>query len=61
MFEQMEISESIHEVVVQPSYKTLPGKTPTVLVTADKIEEKPPCRRLSPRWMIDLASSENNV
>ena len=37
MFERMEISESINEGVVEPSYKNLPGKTPTILFTAEKI------------------------
>ena len=37
MFERMEISESINEGVVEPSYKNLPGKSPTILFTAGKI------------------------
>ena len=42
MFDRMEIDESIYKVVVEPSYKNLHGHTPTVLITAVKIEEKPP-------------------
>ena len=33
IFERMEISESIYEGVVEPSYKIIPGQTITVLVT----------------------------
>ena len=36
MFESMEISESIYQGVVEPSYKNLLGYMPTVLVTARK-------------------------
>ena len=42
MFECMEISESIYEGVIEPSYKKLSGQTQTVLVMAGKIEDKPP-------------------
>ena len=34
MFECMDIYESIHEVVEEPSYKKLLGQVPTVMVTA---------------------------
>ena len=45
----MDIDESIYEGVVEPSYKNLPGKTPTVLATAGKREEKLPRHRLTVR------------
>ena len=38
MFERMEIAESIYEGVVEPSFKNLPGQTPTLLITSSKIE-----------------------
>ena len=38
----MEIVESIYEGVVEHSYKNIIGKIPTVLATAEKLEEKPP-------------------
>ena len=44
----MEISESIYECIVEYSYKNLLGQTPTVPVTAGKIEGKIPHRRLTP-------------
>ena len=47
MFEPLEIAESIYEGVVEHSYKELPGHTPTVLVTALKSEENPPCKILT--------------
>ena len=37
MFEQMEISEYIYECLVEPSYKNLQRKTPTVMATEIKI------------------------
>ena len=57
----MEISESIHEGLLEPSYKKLLGQTPTVLVTAVKIEDKPPCYRLTLRWAREMASTENDM
>ena len=36
MFERMETAEYIYEGVVEPSYKNLLGKMPTVLSTAVK-------------------------
>ena len=36
IFECMKIAESIYESVVETSYKNLPGKIPTVLVTSEK-------------------------
>ena len=61
MFERIEIDESIYEVVVEPSYKKLPGETPTVLVTARIREENPPCRGLALRRVRALASAENDM
>ena len=46
MFELTEIAEYIYEGVVEPSYKNLLGKMPTVIVTAVKIEEKLPHQNL---------------
>ena len=54
----MEIAESIYEVVVQPSYKNLPGNMPTVLVTSGVRDENLPCLRLTPKQVRDLASAE---
>ena len=48
IFERMEIAEYIYEGVVEPSYKNLLGKMPSVLVTAVKIEEKLPHQKLTP-------------
>ena len=36
IFERMDIAESIYEVLLEPSYKHLPGHTPTMLVTSGK-------------------------
>ena len=36
MFKRMEIAESIYEGVVEPSYKTLIGHIPAVLLTGGK-------------------------
>ena len=58
MFERIEISKSIYEGVVEPSYKNPPWNMPTVLVTAGKIEENPPRRRLVLRRVRALASVE---
>ena len=57
----MEISESINGGVVEPSYKNLLGKTPTVLVTIDKIEENPTRHRLTPQWLRVLTGAENDM
>ena len=48
MFERMEISESIYEGVVTPSYKKLLGYKPTVLDSVIIIEEKPPRQTPTP-------------
>ena len=56
MFEHMEIAESIYEGVVEPSYKNIPGQTPTVLVTAGIIEENPPRLGIAPIKVRALAS-----
>ena len=57
----MEIAESIYEGVVEPSYKKLPGQMPTVLVTADKREEKLPISGLAPVRTISLATAEKGI
>ena len=49
MFERMDIADSIYEGVVEPSYKKILGKMPTVLFTSVYIEEHPPCQILTPR------------
>ena len=41
--------------------KNLLGHIPTVLVTAGKRDDKPPCQRLTLRWVRDLASAEKNM
>ena len=61
MFERMEISESIYEGVVEPSYKNQLGKIPPVLVTAGKREDNPPCQILTPRQVRALASAEKVI
>ena len=61
MFECMEISESIYEGVVEPSYKKLLGQTPNVLVAACKREENPPRREVSPRRVRSLESAEKGM
>ena len=61
MFESMEITESIYEGVVEPSYKNLLGQTPTGMVTAGIREENPPSYGLSPRKVRVLASAENTM
>ena len=61
MFERMEITESIYEGVVEPSYENLPGKTPTVLVTSDIREENPPRHGLFLIKVISLASAESDM
>ena len=45
----MEIAESIYESVVEPSYKILLGQMSTVMVSAVKLEKKPPRQLLTPR------------
>ena len=42
----MEFSEYIYEGVVEPSYKNILGKIPTVLVPIVKLEENPSCQNL---------------
>ena len=59
MFERMEISESIYEGVVTPSYKNLLGQKITVLDSVGRREEKTPCQILAPRRMRSLASAIN--
>ena len=49
MFERTEKSESIYGGVLEPSYKNLLGKMPTVLVIASKLEDKTPCQILTLR------------
>ena len=49
MFERMDIADSIYEGVVEPSYKKLLGKMPTVLFTSVYREKQPPCQILTPR------------
>ena len=61
IFERTEIAESIYEGVVEPYYKSLLGKMPTVLVTAGKREENPPCIGLSLRRVRVLASAEKGM
>ena len=34
---------------------------PTMLVTVEIIEENPPSLRLTPRWVRELVSAENNM
>ena len=41
--------------------KKLLGKTPPVLVTAGKRQQKPPRHRLTPQWVRALASAEKDV
>ena len=61
MFESIYISESFYEGVVEPSYKKPTRKTPTVLVTAGKREENPPCHGLAPRMVRSLVSAEKDM
>ena len=61
MFELIETEESIYEGVVEPSYKKLLGKIPTVLVTAVKWEEKPPRQLLNTRQVRAMEISENGM
>ena len=61
MFDRMQFHKYIYEGVVEPSYKNLPGKTPTVLVTSGKIEENTPHHGLSLRRVRALESSEKDM
>ena len=61
IFEHMEIADSIYEGVIEPLYKNLPGQTTTVLITAGKIEEKPPRRGIDLRRLRVLSSAENDM
>ena len=61
MFERMEISESIYGGVVEPSYKKLPEKTPTLLFTAGIREDKPPHGGIALKRARALASAENDM
>ena len=54
----MEIAEYIYEGVVEPSYKNLPGKIPTVLFTEGKIEDNTPLSVLAPRRVRELSSAK---
>ena len=44
----MKITEYIYEGVIEPSYKNLLGQMPTMLVSAVKLEEKPPRQLINP-------------
>ena len=59
MFERMEISKSIYEGVVTPSYQKLLGQKPTVLGSVGIIEGKPPRQKLAPQKMRALESAVN--
>ena len=61
MFQRMEISESIYEGVVTPSYKKSIGQKPTILNSFGILEEKPPHQTLTPRRMGALASAVNDM
>ena len=61
MFERMEMSESIYEGVVEPSYKKILGNMPTVLVSAGKSQEKLPCKLLTLRQVRALANAEKGM
>ena len=61
MFKRMEIAESIYEGVVEPSYKNIPRKTPIVLFTEGKREEKPTSHVIYPRSVKALLGAENNM
>ena len=54
-FQSMEISSSIYEGAVEPSYKNLLGQMPAVLASAVKLEQKTPCQILTPRLVRALA------
>ena len=57
----METAEDIHEGVVTPYLKKLPGQNPTVLDSVGIREENIPCQTLTPQRMRALASSINNI
>ena len=61
MFERMEISESIYEGMVSPSYKKILGQTPTVLDSVGIREENTPRQTLTPRSMRALESAVNDM
>ena len=61
MFEHTEITESIYEGVVEPSYKYLHWKMTTVLVTTVTREEKPLHLRPTPRQERYPTSAENDM
>ena len=50
--------ETIYEGFVKPSYiKKTTRENPTVMITAGKIEEKPPCQKINPISINALASA----
>ena len=53
----MGISESIYEGVLETYYLKILGQMPTVLVTARKLEEKPPFQILTPILGRELSSA----
>ena len=57
----MKMTEYIYEVVVEPSYKNLLGKMPTMLVSAGKLEEKPPRQLINPILVRAMASIEKGM
>ena len=61
MFDRMQFHKYIYEGVVEPSYKNLPGKTPTVLVTEGKRYEKPSHHGLALRRVRALTSAEKDM
>ena len=62
MFEHMEISESIYEGVVTPSYKKkILGQKPTILDSLGIREENLTRKILTPRRMGALASAVNDM
>ena len=61
MFGRMEISETIYGGVVEPSYKKLLEQMIIMLVTAGKLEEMPPYKKFTQRWVNALASASKGV
>ena len=59
MFERMEITESIYEGVITPSYKKLLSKKPTIMDSLGIKEDNTPCQKLTPRGMRALAININ--
>ena len=49
MFERMEIEEKHYEGAAETSYKNQIYHMLSVLVTACKLQYKPPCQKLTPR------------